>query len=149
MVYALFGPAVHGVVARVTTLLLLVSGVVGLVTSRSPVVPEWALWPLAALATAIAADRVFGRVPALVAAAVVGVLALAALVVFATPGLALRVGWLPWLFWVGMIVFVIRVDHPPVLRRERLTPGRTALGVLCLVVFAMSFSIQPIQVFGR
>ena len=64
---------------------------------------------------------------------------------FATPGLAAAVGYTGWLVWIGLILFVIRVDHPPVVVREPLTPTRKALGYLCLVIFALCFSIQPIQ----
>ena len=41
VVYALFGPTVHGVVARVTTLVLLLSGGVGLVAELGGAMPAW------------------------------------------------------------------------------------------------------------
>ena len=68
-----------------------------------------------------------------------------AFLVVLLPGLALSVGWAGWLFWVGMILLVIRVDHPPVLIEEPLTPLRKALGILCIVIFLLCFSIQPLQ----
>ena len=143
VVYALFGPAVHRVVARVTTLLLLLSGGVGLVSTPGA---EWTWWLGLALVYALAFARLFDGVWALVAPAVGGALALTALVVFATPGLAAAVGYTGWLVWIGLILFVVRVDHPPVQVREPLTPARKALGYLCLVIFVLCFSIQPIQI---
>ncbi len=148
VVYALFGPAVHRVVARVTTLLLMTSGAIGLATSPVPLVPAWALWPSLVLGVAVLAVRMFGRDVRLVAGAVAVVVGGAAVLVFAVPGLAAHVGWSGWLFWSALIVFVIRVDHPPVGIAEALTPRRKALGYLCLVLFALSFSIQPFQLYA-
>ncbi|MDT7856185.1 site-2 protease family protein [Rubrivirga sp. S365] len=142
VVYALFGPAVHRVVARVTTILLLLSGGVGLVTTPGA---GWTWWLALGLLYALAFARLFDGVWSLVASAVGGALALTALVVFATPGLAAAVGYTGWLVWIGLILLVVRVDHPPVQVREPLTPARKALGYLCLVIFALCFSIQPIQ----
>ena len=146
VVYALFGPAVHRVVARVTTLLLLLSGGVGFVLGTAFGLGPELRWVALGLLYALAFVRLFEGVWSLVAAGVGGALGLTALVVFATPGLAAAVGYSGWLVWIGLILFVIRVDHPPVLVREPLTPGRKALGYLCLVIFALCFSIQPIQI---
>ena len=147
VVYALFGASVHRVVARVTTLLLTLSGVVGLAQNEG-MMPEWAVWPVVAALVSLVAGRVFAGDWRLMAATTAALTGVAALLVEGLPDLAARVGWTTWLIWVALILFVIRVDHPPVQIEERLTPGRTALGVLCLVVFALCFSIQPIQVVG-
>lgn len=148
VVYALFGPAVHRVVARVTTLLLLLSGGVGLVGDLAGTMPTWQVWTALGLLYALALARLFEGEWRLVGPGVVGGVALVALLVTATPGLAAAVGWTGWLVWVALILFVIRVDHPSVRVREPLTPGRRALGYLCLVIFALCFSIQPIQLVG-
>ncbi|WP_412070119.1 site-2 protease family protein [Rubrivirga sp. IMCC43871] len=147
VVYALFGPAAHRVVARVTTLLLLVSGTIGLALDLAWLAP-WTLWAVVALVYALALARLLGPEWRLVGLGVAVGTALTALVVLAVPGLALRVEWTGWLFWVGMILFVIRVDHPPVLRSEPLTPGRKLLGWLCVAIFLLCFSFQPIQFYG-
>ncbi|WP_420456618.1 site-2 protease family protein [Rubrivirga sp.] len=152
VVYALFGPAVHRVVARVTTLLLLLSGGVGLALdlSRPPglFVSAWTLWPAVALVYAAALAWLLRDEWFLVGSATAFLTAVTAFLVVLLPGLAGSVGWTGWLFWVGMILVVIRVDHPPVLVEEPLTPGRKALGVLCIVIFVLCFSIQPIQFYG-
>ena len=147
VVYALFGAAVHRVVARIATLVLTLSGVIGLARIEG-LVPEWAVWPLVAALVALVAGRVFAGDWRLMLAGTATLTGLAAWIVEALPGLAARVGWTSWLFWVALILFLIRVDHPPVRVEEPLTPGRTALGVLCLVIFALCFSIQPIQIVG-
>ena len=48
-----------------------------------------------------------------------------------------------WLFWAVLIVRFIRVDHPPVMYDEPLTPGRRVLGILCLVILVLCFSPRP------
>jgi hypothetical protein len=53
-------------------------------------------------------------------------------------------GWLGWLLWGALIVYVIKVDHPPVPIQEPLSPGRRALGVLALVIFVLCFSPRPL-----
>ena len=147
VVYALFGPAVHRVVARVTTLLLLLSGTLGLAGDLAGL-SVWTVWAAVALVNALALGRLFEGDWRVVFPGIAVMTGLAAVVVYAVPGLAAATAWTGWLFWVGLILFVVRVDHPPVVYREPLTPGRKALGYLCLVIFALCFSIQPIQVFG-
>ena len=148
VVYALFGPAVHGVVARVTTLLLLLSGGVGLVGDLAGAAPAWQVWVGLGLVYALALAKLFEGDWRLVGPGVAGGVALVAVLVLGVPALAAEVGWTGWLVWVGLILFVIRVDHPPVLVREPLTPARKALGYLCLLIFALCFSIQPIQLYA-
>ena len=146
VVYALFGPAVHRVVARVTTMLLLLSGGVGLALDLGPGVAPAVLWLALALVYALAMGWMFRGEWLLVASSVAFLTAATAFLVVVVPGLALAVGWTGWLFWVGLILFVIRVDHPPVLIEEPLGTRRRILGYLCLVIFVLCFLIQPIQV---
>ena len=107
--------------------------------------PPEALWPALALIYAAAVARLFGDEWLLVGSTVAFLTAATAFLVVLLPGLALSVGWAGWLFWVGMILLVIRVDHPPVLIEEPLTPTRKALGILCIAIFLLCFSIQPLQ----
>lgn len=148
VVYALFGPAVHGVVARITTLLLLLSGGVGLAFDLGPGMSAWALWATVAVVYALALGWLFRGEGLLAVSATAFLTAATAFLVVVLPGLALTIGWTGWLFWVAMILFVIRVDHPPVLVEEPLTPVRKALGVVCIVIFLLCFSLQPIQLIG-
>ena len=148
VVYSLFGPAVHRVVARVTTLILLYSGGVGY-AFQSPfgLTPAVGWLSLAAI-YGVACWRLFENEWRLAVPGTLGFLLLVAVTVFFAPGLAAMVGYWAWLLWIGLILFLIRVDHPPVLIEEPLDPRRRALGYLCLLIFVMCFSIQPIQIFS-
>lgn len=152
VVYALFGPAVHRVVARITTLVLILSGSIGWMVEMVPIFGNtWgtagyagALGGLAVL-VAVYLKRYFGDWRYAFAGLPV-LLGLAAAVVYLQPGLASQVGYWGWLLWSGLILFLIKMDHPPVLVHEPLTRGRIALGWLCIGIFFLCFSIQPIVV---
>jgi hypothetical protein len=45
-----------------------------------------------------------------------------------------------------LIVRLIKVDHPPVMHPEPLTPGRRALGIFALVLFVLCFSFKPLYI---
>ena len=152
VVYALFGPRVHGIVARVATLLLLLSGSVGFALDLVPglgtltALGEAGGWLVLLAIVAVAVARLFDGEWRVVVPAVASVMALVALLVVGTPGLAAEVGYTGWLLWIGLILFLIRVDHPPVLINDPLSPRQRALGYACLALFGLCFSIQPLQV---
>ncbi|WP_103028932.1 site-2 protease family protein [Salinibacter altiplanensis] len=54
-------------------------------------------------------------------------------------------GWTGWLVWSLLIIFLVRVEHPPVLQPQRLTPGRRILGYLAIAIFILCFSLQPLS----
>lgn len=145
VVYALFGARAHAIIARVVTLILLISGAIGFGNVFGTV---WYGWVILATILGGLMWRLFERDWRLLVPALIGLLGLAALVVHFLPELADTFGYSAWLLWVGLIVFLIRVDHPPVLVHEPLTPGRRALGYVCLVLFVLCFSIQPIYIAG-
>ena len=146
VVYALFGPRVHGLVARAVTLALFVSGAVGFGHDIPPQLGPWAwaTYPVLGLVLLVLFGRLFREDLRLAVGAAAAVLGVAYVANALLPGVADAVGYWGWLIWVGLIVFLIRVDHPPVLVHEPLTPARRALGYLCLALFVLSFSIQPI-----
>jgi uncharacterized membrane protein YhaH (DUF805 family) len=55
-------------------------------------------------------------------------------------------GYAGWLVWTLLIVFLVRVDHPPVVHEQTLTPRRRVLGWIAIAIFILCFSIQPISV---
>ncbi|HEX8385335.1 MAG TPA: site-2 protease family protein [Rubricoccaceae bacterium] len=147
VVYAMFGPRVHAVVSRVTVTLMTFSAALGGVHGTAVVFgfAGWQAWAAMALGVSVAMAKLFEGDWRLVAPAAVGLVAAVWLVEALLPGLAGAVGFSGWTFWVALILFLIRVDHPHVPRTEPLTPARRALGVACLVLFALSFSLQPMS----
>ena len=148
ILYAALGPRVHAIVARVTALLLLTSGTLGVV--RDPLFAfsfagQWShvlTWLVAAALQVAVLRRVFGGDLRLVT---MGLFAVTTLVIAAIwAGLAGVLGWTGWMIWALLIAFLIRVDHPPTFIAEPLTPGRKALAVVCLLIFLSCFSIRPI-----
>lgn len=49
-------------------------------------------------------------------------------------------GWTGWLFWSLVIRFVVRVPHPAVDDERAINRGRIAVGVIALVIFALTVS---------
>lgn len=139
--YALFGAKAHAIIARIATLTLLVFSVVGMGRDFGHL---WYAWLIFAAVVCVILWRFFERdwkplIPTLGA-----LMAIAYAVPTFLPGVAASIGYVYWIVWVGLIVFVIRVDHPPVLIREPLSRKRKLLGYLCLIIFLMCFSPQPI-----
>lgn len=50
--------------------------------------------------------------------------------------------WAGWLVWAAMLKFVTKLRHPPVYDLEDIGAFRKALGLLCLIILALSFSWQ-------
>ena len=50
-----------------------------------------------------------------------------------------------WLFWWVITTFFVGMRHPPAMEEEPLTPGRRAIGVASLVLFAITFMPVPIS----
>lgn len=55
-------------------------------------------------------------------------------------------GYSGWLVWTLLIVLLIRVEHPPVVRPNALTPRRRLLGYLSIAIFILCFSLRPIYI---
>ncbi|MFB6098151.1 MAG: site-2 protease family protein [Salinibacter sp.] len=54
-------------------------------------------------------------------------------------------GWTGWLVWSLLIIFLVRVRHPPVMRPQQLTPTRRVLGYAAIAIFILCFSLQPLS----
>jgi hypothetical protein len=55
-------------------------------------------------------------------------------------------GYTGWFVWCLLIVYLIKIDHPPVLYEEPLTRGRRILGLLSIVVLILCFSFRPLYI---
>jgi membrane-associated protease RseP (regulator of RpoE activity) len=51
-----------------------------------------------------------------------------------------------WLIWSLVLLFMLRVGHPPVSRFEPLGAGRIALAIVALIVFLLCFMPFPITI---
>jgi len=56
------------------------------------------------------------------------------------------IGWSGWLFWAIILLFVIKVKHPPVPYFEPLDFKRQILGYISIFILIVSFSPSPIYI---
>lgn len=54
------------------------------------------------------------------------------------------IGWSGWIVWVLMLVFVIKIKHPPAYTFEKLNTGRIILGYISFAILILSFIPVPI-----
>ncbi|GAB5410332.1 MAG: site-2 protease family protein [Balneolaceae bacterium] len=50
-----------------------------------------------------------------------------------------------WIFWTLFIAFVVKVEHPPVLIEQPLSPTRKVLGWLSMLIFVLCISLNPLS----
>ena len=58
-------------------------------------------------------------------------------------GYPVQIGTLGWLLWAAVLFFIIKLDHPPLLFDDLLTPGRRWLGWASVLIFLASFPPIP------
>ena len=49
-----------------------------------------------------------------------------------------------WIFWSFFTAYIIKIEHPPVRFEEPLSPARTILGWLSMVIFILCISLNPL-----
>lgn len=62
----------------------------------------------------------------------------------AFPGALHGFGYFGWLPWCLVLIFFIRVDHPPVAELHPLSRTRQVLGLLSMLIFVLCFSFRPL-----
>jgi membrane-associated protease RseP (regulator of RpoE activity) len=151
VIYALFGRKWHARLARGFFVVLLLSGAIGFVIDAGPLLYE--IHPLAGEGSwFILAAMLYFYLTKLFAGdlkLIVPTLAALILLVVAAVGPAAWLqgfAWSGWLLWCLLLIFLVKVDHPPVLREKPLTRGRIVLGVLSILVFILCFSFKPLYV---
>jgi membrane-associated protease RseP (regulator of RpoE activity) len=55
-------------------------------------------------------------------------------------------GWTGWLFWGVILLFLIKVKHPPLLQFYELDAKRKIIGYFSLLILIVSFSPSPIYI---
>ena len=151
ILYALVGPVWHGRLARGFVLTLLLSGSIGFVEEIAPWIYEASplmgrlSWFILAGLLYIYLVRVFKGDQRATGIALLSLILGTALAHWIGPAVT-QYGYSGWFFFGALVVFLVRVDHPPVLYREPLTPTRRTLAYLSILIFFLCFSIRPLYV---
>jgi membrane-associated protease RseP (regulator of RpoE activity) len=151
VVYALFGDTWHRWFAQAFVLLLLLLGGIGFIDQARPALYEMgALW--GHLSWLILATiyygylyRIFGGDARGMVWGLFGLMIGVGIATALGPSV-MQYGYTGWLVWTLLIVFLIRVEHPPVVQEQELTPTRRVLGYLAIAIFVLCFSIRPLTV---
>ena len=151
VLYALFGARWHRRLARLFVWILLLSGSIGFMEGIRPALLDYTAWGNELAWAGLAGilylynRSVFRKAPVLQLLSLGTLLAGTGLAQLEWAGLH-TIGYSGWLVWTLLILWLIRVEHPPVRRREPLSPARRWLGYLCIVIFISSFSLQPLSI---
>lgn len=152
VLYALFGARWHRRLARLFVWILLLSGSIGFMEGIRPALlafsPDWGAylaWGGLAGILYLYNRSIFRRTPALQALSLGGLLVGTVMAQWEWAGLH-TIGYSGWLLWTLLILWLIRVEHPPVRQHEPLSRGRRWLGYLCIAIFISSFSLQPLSI---
>lgn len=156
VLYALVGQKWHARLARGFMILMMISMAIGVIDGGvetalmiSPGLASYGklvevgVWFVLAGLLYLMLNRVFQRDIRLVMPVLFGIVLIAALAQAVGPALT-QFGYIGWLLWCFILIYFIRVDHPPVLYTEPLTPGRRMVGILSLILFVLCFSIRPL-----
>jgi membrane-associated protease RseP (regulator of RpoE activity) len=149
ILYSLFGARWHRRLAYGFFLILLVSGAIGFMMDPMPGLVEARIalgpfvWVVLSAAVYFFLARIFRGEHRFIAPVLLGIVALVAVLKAMVPE-AIQYGYFGWLLFCLLIVFFVRVEHPPVLYTEPLSPGRRVLAYLCIIIFFLCFSIKPL-----
>jgi membrane-associated protease RseP (regulator of RpoE activity) len=144
VLFALVGPVWHARLARGFVLFLLLSGSIGYGAIDPAMFGNFAVvrWPFLALLLYVLLNRTFAGDQRTMAPALAFILLIAFAVQAFVPSL-LWIGYSGWLIWSFLIVFVLGVDHPPVLYSQPLTSGQRVLSIVSFIIFVVCFSFRP------
>lgn len=151
ILYALFGEPWHYRLAVAFVLVLLLSGGIGFIQEVRPALYEMGVawgrtaWIILAVIFYGYLYRIFGGTSLNTVFGLVGLVGGVAVATVAGPTLT-QFGYTGWLVWTLLIVFLVRVKHPPVVQPQRLTPLRRILGYVAIAIFVLSFSLRPLTV---
>ena len=149
IVYALFGPRWHARISRAFVFLMLSSMAVGGALALPSLLINFAgndfwasmlTWFILGALLALCTRRAFGEQWWQMTLTILVLASFAA----AVPAALDWFGYFGWLPWCLLLVFVIKVDHPPVPVSLPLTRRRQFIGYLTLAIFVLSFSIKPL-----
>ncbi len=149
ILYALFGETWHKRLAYGFFLLLMLSGAIGfmadpMMAGLRAQLGTWS-WVVLSALLYVFLNRVMDGNLRLIAPTLISIM------LFVGMGIAVgepvtQYGYFGWLVFCLLIVFFVRVEHPPVLYQEPLTSGRRALAYLSIIIFFLCFSMKPLYV---
>ena len=157
IVYALAGPHWHLRISRAFVIILLTSMAIGAAhdfpafmssvlpsgMGESALLRELCTWLLLAMLLRLFLRRIFSKERRWVLVTAGAILAVAALGRLTGEFMA-GVGYTGWLLWCFLLVFLIKVKHPPVAKQHVLTRRRRVLGIAAMIIFVLCFSFKPI-----
>lgn len=151
VLYALLGNKWHRRFAQAFVFVLLLSGGIGFMEETRAALYE--VGPLVGRSSWIILAaifygylyKIFGGTARRTFLGLVGLLGGVAGALAVGPALT-QFGYTGWLVWTLLIIFLIRVKHPPVMQPRTLTPSRRALGYAAIAIFILCFSLRPLSV---
>jgi membrane-associated protease RseP (regulator of RpoE activity) len=54
--------------------------------------------------------------------------------------------WSAWFFWAMIALYIVKLNHPPVSDKTPVDLKRMAIGWFCIIIFILSFSLNPITI---
>lgn len=151
VLYALVGPTWHKRLARSFVVLLLLSGSIGFVIDVFPSLAERSAtlgqfsWFILSGIVYFFLSKVFDGEHRLIAPILLGIISITVLSQL-NPDFFGEFGYSGWFVWCLLIVYLIKIEHPPVLQPQELTRGRKALAIACIFIFVLCFSFAPLRV---
>ena len=151
ILFALVGHKWHKRLARGFIVLLLISGSIGFVEDFFPSLFEMSEiagrlgWFILSGILYFYLSRIFEGNHRLISPLLLGIIAITVVAQY-YKDLFGSFGYAGWFIWCLLIIFLIKVDHPPVLLPQKLTRGRVALAILSILIFLLCFSFAPLRV---
>jgi len=150
ILYSLVGPKWHSRLAHGFFLILLISGAIGFMDSNDAMLGMMHSWTGPVLAWVILSallfvylNKVFGGDHRIIAPVLLGIVMIVALSQWIGAPMQ-QFGYRGWLVFSLLLAFFVRIEHPPVLYAERLTPRQRLLGYLSILIFVLCFSLTPL-----
>ncbi len=150
ILYALVGPKWHRWLAHGFFLVLLVSGAIGFMDSNDAMLGmmhSWTgpvlTWVILSALIFVYLNKIFEGNHRLIAPVLLGIIVIVAASQWVGAPLQ-QFGYSGWLVFSLLLAFFVRIEHPPVLYAEPLTPRRRLLGYLSILIFVLCFSLTPL-----